>query len=185
VSPVRLVTAEPVSDFGPCVRRGKDGRMTYVGAAEVILENREDIDREPDRRGNRPIVRGARRKTTLGEMLIRRVITKRQHDAAVRFLDALSWATGGSGGSSLGEGIRVAPGSRTAMPERQLRAIAEIRGIMVSCGIHTDTVLWWVVVANKTAAEFDRRFRLREGTGVDWLRRSLDQLDEIYHGRGS
>jgi hypothetical protein len=150
----------------------------------VILENREDIDREPDRRGNRPVVRGARRRTTHGEMFARKVITKRQHDAAVRFLDALSWATGGSGGSSLGEGIRVAPGSRTHMPERQLRAIAEVRGIMAQCGINSDTVMWWVVVGNKTTRDFDRRFRLRDGTGAEWFRASLDQLDALYH-RGS
>lgn len=175
------MAGDPVSDFGPCVLRGKDGRMSYVGAPEIILENREDIDREPDRRGNRPIVRGARRSTTLGEMLARGVITKRMHDAATRFLDALSMATGGSGGSFLGEGIRVAPGSRTAMPERQLRAITEVRRVLNRLGIHSDTVMWWVVVGNKSTAEFDRRFRLREGTGADWLRASLDQLDSLYH----
>jgi hypothetical protein len=168
------------SDFGPSVQRGKDGRMVYSGAPEIILENREDIDRNPDRHGNRPVVRGARRRTTLGEMLTRRVIDKRMHDAAVRFLDALSWATGGSG-SCLGDGIRVAPGSRTAMPERQLRAITEVRRVMAQMGLNTDTVFWWVVVGNKTPTEFDRRFRIREGTGAEWLRASLEQLDELYH----
>lgn len=155
--------------------------MVYVGAPEIILENREDIDRDPDRRGNRPLVRGARRSTTLGEMLTRGVITKPMHDAAVRFLDALSLASGGSGASCLGEGIRVAPGSRTAMPERQLHAITEVRRVMNHLGINSDTVLWWVVVGNKSTAEFDRRFQIREGTGATWLRASLDQLDTLYH----
>jgi hypothetical protein len=154
--------------------------MTYVGAAEIILEIREDIDREPDRRGNRPVVRGARRSTSLGEMLVRKVVTKRQHDAAVRFLDALSLATGGSG-SCLGDGIRVAPGARTAMPERQLNAITDVRRVMNRLGLNSDTVFWWVVVGNKSPTEFDRRFRIREGTGADWLRASLDQLDDLYH----
>jgi hypothetical protein len=154
--------------------------MVYVGAPEIILEDREDIEREPDRRGNRPVVRGARRSTTLGEMLVRGVITKRMHDAAVRFLDALSLATGGSG-SCLGDGIRVAPGSRTAMPERQLHAITEVRRVMNHLGLNSDTVLWWVVIGNKSTAEFDRRFRIREGTGANWLRASLDQLDALYH----
>ena len=172
---------ETASDFGPCVRRGRDGRMTYMGAAEVILETREDIDRAADRNGNRPVVRGARRYTTLRELLTRGVITKRHHDAATRFLDALSWATGGSGGSFLGEGIRVAPGSRTAMPERQLRAITEVRRVMVQMGLNTDTVFWWVIVGNKSTAEFDRRFRIRAGTGATWLRASLEQLDALYH----
>jgi hypothetical protein len=171
---------EMTSDFGPCVLRGKDGTMTYVGAPEIILENREDIDRAPDRRGNRPVVRGARRSTSLGQMLARKVVTKRQHDAAVRFLDALSLATGGSG-STLGDGIRVAPGARTAMPERQLNAITEVRRVMTHLGINSDTVLWWVVVGNKTPTAFDRQFRIREGTGADWLRASLEQLDALYH----
>lgn len=151
-----------------------------MGAPELIIETREDIDREPDRRGNRPVVRGARRSTTLGEMLARRVITKRHHDAAVRFLDALSLATGGSG-SCLGDGIRVAPGSRTAMPERQLNAITEVRRVMNRLGMNSDTVFWWCVVGNKSPTEFDKRFRIREGTGAGWLRASLDQLDALYH----
>lgn len=154
--------------------------MTYVGAPEIILEIREDIDREPDRRGNRPVVRGARRSTTLGEMLSRKVVTKRQHDAAVRFLDTLSLATGGSG-SGLGDGIRVAPGARTAMPERQLNAITDVRRVMNRLGLNSDTVFWWVVVGNKSPTEFDKRFQIREGTGADWLRVSLDQLDALYH----
>jgi hypothetical protein len=154
--------------------------MVYVGAPEIILEDREDIAREPDRRGNRPVVRGARRSTTLGEMLARGVITKPMHDAATRFLDALSLATGGSG-SCLGDGIRVAPGSRTAMPERQLKAITDVRRVMNRLGLNSDTVFWWVVVGNKSPTEFDRRFRIREGTGANWLRASLDQLDTLYH----
>jgi len=169
------------SAFGPCVRRGKDGRMSYMGAAAVSLENREDPDRPADRHGNRPIVRGARRHTSLGEMLARRVITKRHHDAAVRFLDALSVATGGSG-SCLGDGIRVTPGSRTAMPERQLNAITEVRRVMNRLGMNSDTVFWWCIVGNKSPTEFDKRFRIREGTGSSWLRVSLDQLDALYHG---
>jgi hypothetical protein len=179
----RLAAASVVetSDFGPCVLRGEDGRMSYVGAAEIILETREDIDRTPDRRGNRPVVRGARRRTSLGEMLTRKVITKRHHDAATRFLDALSLATGGGSGSPLGDGIRVAPGSRTAMPERQLNAITEVRWVMNHLGLNSDTVFWWVVVGNKSPTEFDCRFRIREGTGSDWLRASLDQLDALYH----
>lgn len=169
-----------LSDFGPGVTKLKDGRMRYSGAAEVILEVREDIDRNPDRQGNRPVVRGARRRTSLGDMLARRVITKRHHDAATRFLDALSWATGGTG-SCLGDGIRVAPGSRAALPERQLEAISEVRRVMARLGLNTDTVLWWVLVGDKTPTEFDKRFRIREGTGADWLRASLEQLDDFYH----
>jgi hypothetical protein len=154
--------------------------MYYVGAAEIILETREDIDKKPDYYGNRPVVRGARRSTSLGDMLARRVINKRQHDAATRFLDALSLATGGSGGSTL-DGVRTAPGARTAMPERQLNAITEVRRVMNRLGLHSDTVFWWVVVGNKTPTLFDREFRIREGTGADWLRASLDQLDGLYH----
>jgi hypothetical protein len=177
---VRSVEAT-TSDLGACVVRGADGRLTYQGAPEIIIETREDIDREPDRHGNRPVIRGARRRTSLGQMLARKVITKRMHDAANRFLDALSLATGGS---SSGDGIRVTPGSRTAMPERQLNAITEVRRVMNRLGLHSDTVFWWVVVGNRTPTEFDTRFGLRKGTGCDWLRASLEQLDALYHRSG-
>ena len=169
------------SDLGPSVRRGRDGRLTFVGAARVILETREDIGRDPDRRGNRPVVRGARRHTSLGEMVARRVITKRHHDAAVRFLDALSVATGGSGGSFL-DGVRTHPSARTAMPEKQVRAITEVRRVMARLGLNSETVFWWVVVGNKSPSDFDKRFRIREGTAANWLRASLDQLDALYNG---
>jgi P2-related tail formation protein len=67
------------------------------------------------------------------------------------------------------------------MPERQLNAITEVRRVMNRLGLHSDTVFWWVVVGNKTPTLFDREFRIREGTGADWLRASLDQLDGLYH----
>jgi hypothetical protein len=67
------------------------------------------------------------------------------------------------------------------MPERQLRAITEVRRVMAKLGLNSDTVLWWVVVANKTPTAFDVRFRLREGTGANWLRLSLTQLDALYN----
>lgn len=168
------------SDFGPCVVRGADGRLEYRGAPEIILENRPDLDRPVDRHGNRPVVRGARRSTTLGEMLGRGVINKSMHDAGSRFLDALSVA-GGSTASSLAEALKVAPGSRTGVSDRQLDAIREVRRVMVHLGLNSDTVMWWVVVGNRSTAEFDRTFRLREGTGADWLRASLAQLDAMYY----
>lgn len=173
------IQLDPIADYGPSVKRGKDGRLQFFGAADVILEDRPD----PTITERKQLVRGARRSTTLAEMFNRNVITKPMHDAAVRFLDDLSWATGGSG-CGMGEGIRVAPGSRDAMPERQMNAIGRVRRVMTLLGLNSDTVLWWVVVSNRSCSAFDERFRLREGTAAHWLRASLQALDNHYNPPG-
>lgn len=166
---------EAAADYGPGVIRGKDGRMQYVGAADVIIENRPDPD--PERKH---LVRGARRSITIDELFDRKVINKAMRDAANRFLDDLSMATSG-GGAGIGDGIRVAPGSRDGMSERQLLAITRVRRVMNLLGINSDCVFWWVIVGNKAPRQFDERFKLRNGTGADWLRQSLQALDNHYH----
>jgi hypothetical protein len=67
------------------------------------------------------------------------------------------------------------------MPERQLKAISAVRRVRNLLGLNTDTVLWWVLIGNKAPSQFDERFQLRNGTGAEWLRRSLQALDNHYH----
>jgi hypothetical protein len=175
------ICRELARDFGPCVMRGKDGRMKFVGAPEIILEDREDVEKVPDARGNRPLTRGARRDTRVSEMWRRGAITKRMYAAAVRFLDDMSFATGSSGGSLLGVCVRVTPGSGTLIAERQIDALARVRWISSRLQLHDNAAFWWVVIRDRSTAEFDRRFHKREGTGVEWLRESLELLDELYN----
>lgn len=155
--------------------------MKFVGAPEIILEDREDIERRPDAQGNRPLTRGARREMRVSEMWRRGVITKRMHQAAIRFLDDLSFATGGSGGTLLGVSVRVTPGGGMLIAERQIDAIARVRWISSRLQLHDNAVFWWVIIRNRSTAEFDRKFRKREGTGAEWLRESLALLDELYN----
>jgi len=155
--------------------------MKFVGAPEIILEDREDIERSADGRGNRPLTRGARRNTRVGEMWRRGAINKRQHDAAIRFLDDLSFATGGSGGTLLGAGVRVTSGGGMLIAERQIDALERVRLISKRLRLHDNAVFWWVVIRDRSTAEFDRRFRKREGTGAEWLRESLTLLDALYN----
>lgn len=174
------IMRELAKDFGPCVMRGRDGRMKFVGAPEIMLEDREDIAFGADARGNRPLTRGARRATRIGEMYLRKALTKRMHDAAVRFLDDLSLATGGSGGS-FGVSVRVSPRSRIMIADVQLNAMTRIREVSDQLQLVDDVVFWWVVIQNKSTAEFDRTFHKREGTGAESLRTTLSLLDELYN----
>jgi hypothetical protein len=175
------ICRELARDFGPCVMRGKDGRMKFVGAPEIILEDREDIEKLPDARGNRPLTRGARRDTRVGEMWRRGVITKRMHDAAIRFLDDLSFATGGGGASFGGVSIQVSPVSRIFITDALIDAMERVRQVSERLRFHDNAVFWWVVIRDRSTAEFDRVFRKREGTGAEWLRESLTLLDELYN----
>src|SRR6185312_1311803 len=157
-TPSQQVRIEPISDYGPGVSRTQDGRLVYHGSASVILEDRDDIERQPDRSGRLPVVRGARRSTTMIEMYNKRTINKAMYNAATRFLDDLSLATGGSGGTLGSDWIRVTPGSRDAMPERQMLAIGRVRRIMNSMGMNSHTVFWWVIMGNRSCSAFDARF---------------------------
>lgn len=168
---------EQAADFGPSVVRGKDGRLTYQGAANVIIEYRPD----PAITGREQLIMAARRKNPLAGLLSHNVITKPMFDAANRLLDEMSIATGGSGGSTW-TGIRVAPGSRDTMTERQLTAIRRVNQVVSLLGLNSDTVLWWCLFREDgTPSSFDKRFRLRNGTGADWLRRSLQALDNHFN----
>lgn len=175
------ICRELARDFGPCVIRGKDGRMKFTGAPEIILEDREDISMAANAQGNRPLTRGARRDTRVSEMRRRGAITKRMYDAAIRFLDDLSFATGGSGGSFLGACVRVTPGARLLVTDRQMDTMARIRRISDQLQLSDNAVFWWVVIRNRSTADFDRTFHKREGTGAEWLRESLTLLDELYN----
>jgi hypothetical protein len=111
----------------------------------------------------------------------RGAITKRMYDASIRFLDDLSFATGGSGASFGGISIQVSPVSRIFLADAQIDAMERVRWISDRMRMHDNAVFWWVVIKNRSTAEFDRIFRKREGTGAEWLRESLTLLDDLYN----
>lgn len=114
-------------------------------------------------------------------LLSREAITKRQFDAAERFLDDMSRAAGGSPASFLSAG-GGGYGSREGVTDVQSRAIRAVNRVRLMLGLSPETVTWWVVLDNKAPSEFDRAHRLRNGTGVVWLRSALDALDGHYGG---
>ena len=175
-----------MTDFGPSVRTRTDGRLISRGPGAVTLEDRPDLDREPDRSGNRPVVRGARRRCALDGLFGDNAITKRQLDAANRFLDDLCRAQGSSQssiGALLTGGVSGSAG-RDAFTEGQRGAIRRVQKVRLMLGLSRETVTWWVVIENRTPRQYDDAHSLRHGTGVQWLCMALDALDVHYNPPG-
>jgi hypothetical protein len=169
-----------VSDYGPSVFRRDDGRLATRGPAKVDILARPDIDKPIDNAGNRPVVLGARRRSSLARLYKALSISKRQHDAANRLLDDLCRAQGGTAGFRM-ERVQCS-GPREAFSERQRRAIRSVESVRVRLGLNSGTVIWWVVIDNKTPSDYDAAFKLRHGTSMAWLRAALDELDAHYFG---
>ena len=168
----RKTDAVPSSiDLGPSTDGGG-----FVGAASIVLETRPD----PTRTDRIHLVRGARRRTAIGDLYSRGSITKSMHDAVDRFLDDCSVASGGVGGSDY-TGMPSAPSSRVGLPERQVRAIGAVRRVFHLLGLHSCCVFWAVVFDNSTLREWEARSRVRNGSGVPLLRAALTALDDHYN----
>jgi hypothetical protein len=173
------VVAEAGADYGPSLRKGRDGRFRPWGGAVVLdIESRDDPD------NLHAIVRGARRRDGLAELCTRRVITKRHVDAAEQFLDDCSLATGASACGITG--MPSVHGARAGLPERQVAAITRINAVRLLLGLHSGTVFWWVVFGNGTVRDWEAAHKMRQGgAGTEMLRAALDALDAHYHGRSA
>ena len=155
----RVVVAEQPADVG--------------ASRDVVIEFRPDVD------GNR-LVRGARRRLVLRDMLRDGVVTKRQHDAAERFLDDLSVACGGGGTGNLG-GVRATPGSREAVTPAQSAALRQVYRVVHLLGLNSATVFWWVVLSNGSLRGYEDRHQVRHGRAKVMLVAALDALDSHYY----
>ncbi len=143
------------------------------------MEDREDIDHDLNSAARRPIVRGARRRDCLGNLLSGNSITDRQYKAANRFLDDLSRAQGGSAASFTQ--IVVSGGDKIGITEVQQKALREIERVTHLLNQRADTVFFWVVLDNKSPSEYDTLSGQRHGTAMTWLCESLDSLDAHYY----
>lgn len=178
------LTLDHVADYGPSVRRDRDGKLVSSGPGAVIMEDREDISVTLNREARRPVVRGARRWSTIDALLKDGVLDKYQRAAANRFLDDCSRAQGGSQASFLA--IVVSGGSSLTGPsDDQQKALRAIMRVRLMLGLNPDTVFWWVVLENRTPSDFEERFGLKHGTGAKWLKAALTALDEHYYGSSS
>lgn len=164
------------SDFGPSVTLQRDGRLISRGPARVILEDREDLDREPNRSGQRPVVRGARRHTVILEMYGRGAITKTMLAAATRFVDDLALAAGASSRDPV-PSVPMAAWQRTPH-QRQLDATSRVRRIMSALRITPEVPFWWVVVLDRPLRDY-RGVRYDKAHG--WLVSDLEALDRSYN----
>lgn len=168
-------------DPGPSLKQNRSGELINKGAAEVILEDRADQDREPDAHGRRPVVRGARRRTALLDLYARGVISKRMHDAALRFLDDCSMASGGGLVANL---MGVAGGGRRdSLAPAQVDAIGRVRVVSHLLGLNTGTVFWRVVFEDRSLASCDAADHVREGMSCALLKEALWALYEHYNGK--
>jgi hypothetical protein len=168
--------AEAGADFGPGLRLDRAGRLVaWGGAALVEVENRDD----PDISSRRRIVRGARRSDTLAQLEQRKVITKRMRDAAERFLDDCSIASGGTASDTVG--MPSGPATRAGLPERQVNAITRINRVRRLLGLNTGTVFWAIVFENICLRDFEVKHRMRNGTAQEMLQQALTALDDHYH----
>lgn len=166
------------SDFGPSVTLRRDGRLFSCGPARVVFEDREDLDREPNKAGQRPVVRGARRHTVLLELYGKASITKVMFVAAMRFVDDLALAAGASSRDTL-PGVAVAPWQRTPH-QRQLDALGRVRRVLSALRITAEGPFWWVVVLDRPLRDY-RGCRYDRAHG--WLVADLEALDRSYNPR--
>lgn len=167
--------AEGGADFGPSLRKSKDGRLRpWGGAVELEVGNRDD----PSVIDHRQIVRGARRRNGLAELVSRRTITKRMLDAAEQFLDDCSEASGASASGITG--LPAVHGSYNGFPERQLKAIARVSTVRLLLGLNSGTVFWWVVFDNGGIRAWETLHKVQPGVGSDLLRAALEALDAHY-----
>lgn len=178
----KVIALDAHADYGPSITLGSDGRMHSAGPGAVDLEDRS-ADPANDRGKVRgPVVRGARRRMALRNLWLDDAITKPMFDAANRFLDDCSLASGGSSASFLS--MAMHGGTRDGMPEAQARAIRRVTVVRLMLGLNRDTVFWWVVIDNRTPKEFAETHRLRHATAYGWLRAALTALDEHYNPPG-
>lgn len=169
------IAAEGGADFGPSLRKGRDGRLrTWGGAVEIEVESRDD----PTVVDHRQIVRGARRRNGLAELVSRRTITKRMLDAAEQFLDDCSIASGASASGITG--LPAVHGSYNGFPDRQLNAIRRVNTVRLLLGLNSTTVFWWVVFDNRGIREWEERHKEQAGVGSELLRSALEALDAHY-----
>lgn len=175
---------DAVTDYGPSVHRDREGKLISTGAGAVVMEDREDISVRLNRQARRPVVRGARRWSTLGALLNDGVIDGHQHAAACRFLDDCSKAQGSSQASFLA--IVVSGGAgRVGLTKAQQAALRAVMRVRLLLGLHPDTVFWWVVLDNKTPRDFAEHFGKRPATAYELFKKALIQLDEHYQHMGS
>lgn len=188
---------EPIVDYGPGITRDTRGRQVsgfavgvpdpkrpgkpkitiQPGAADVVLEDRPD----PATTDRPLLIRGARRRLTLRDMLARTQITKRQHDAAVKFVDDLCVAAGPSRIANL-SGLVSTPGTRDGVLQTQADAIRSVYRVVHLLGLSRDTVFWWVVVDNGSLRGYEERYQVGHGKARLWLLDALDALDRHYFG---
>lgn len=173
---------EPLLAFdpGPSMRQDRRGALVSRGPGAVVLEDRVDEAGNPDGRGNRPVVRGARRVfNTLPDLQERGTITKRMHDAAVRFMDDCSMASGG-GLVANALAVRSGAGPSPGLPMGQIEAIGRVRDTWRVVGTDAYAVVWWAVFDGRTLAAFDGAVKKRKGTGAELLRGSLERLCDLH-----
>jgi hypothetical protein len=162
-------------DPGPSLRQQRDGTLEGHGPGRVEL-----ID-VLDTKGN-VTGRGARRRNVLNDLLARGVIAKRQHDAATRFLDDCSLASGGGLVANF-LAMPSASGPRSGLAEVQTAAITRVRQIFHLLGLNNGTVFWWVVFDDKRLDDYDALHKIRKGTASTMFKLALTALDEHYHGK--
>lgn len=177
--PSRSDTFEPNLSFdpGPSMRQRSDGTLISRGPGEVELI--DVVDAKGAVTG-----RGARRRNVLNDLRAHGVITKRQHDAAVRFLDDCSLASGGGLVANV-LAMPSSPGPRSGLPEVQTAAITRVRQVFHLLGLNSGTVFWWVVFDDRRLTEYDEAHKIREGTAGVLFKAALTGLDELYNGKAS
>lgn len=172
-----------LADYGPSVDVDRTGRYLSTGPGRVVLEDREDLAREPDQSGRRPVVRGARRHSVLLDLYGRGTIQQTEFRTALRFVDDLCLAAGSSSRSSVGS-VR-SPSPSQAEPQRvQLDALRRVRRIAELLRAHGDGVFWWVVVEDRGLRDYETRYGIRHGRAVAWLHDAIGAVERVYNPPG-
>jgi hypothetical protein len=170
---------EPALSFdpGPSMRQRSDGTLISRGPGAVQL-----ID-VTDAKGN-VVGRGARRRNVLTDLFAHGVISKRQHDAANRFLDDCSLASGGGLVANF-LAMPTSPGPRSGLPETQTMAITRVRQVFHLLGLNSGTVFWWVIFGDRRLGDYDAAHKVQNGTASRMFKDALTALDENYNGKAT
>lgn len=172
--PRELLVLDQGSDYGPGHSLSRGRLKSWGGAADVVLEERGDLDNPKAGR----TIRGGRRRIALDDLLSRGTITQRHHDAVVEFL---KWCSTAGSGSSGEFGMRGGGMPATSLPERQLKAAMKVRLAWDALGRMGRPIFAWTIFDNRSLGDYERHLGLKEGGAGTRLRLTLTMLDEHFN----
>ena len=165
---------DQAADYGPGHKLFRGQLRSWGGAANVVIEERGDLDNPKAGR----TIRGARRRIPVDDLLSRGTITQRHHDAVILLFDLYSLREGGSSVNYHGGSGGV---PATSVAARKLIGATKARLADASMGQFGRRLFKRVIMDGETLGDFEKRYGLKAGAGTTRLRVTLTMLDEHFN----